>query len=251
MPARDNETLALLASLPVRVLRTRGSKAKARELKARTGAAVNHKRVARICRKHGLLAENRRRRHPKGYYAQQKEERKNLPRNILGRDFAAAAPLRKLCTDVSYFKTREGWLYLSAVMDLRGRRIAGWAVSRRNDRALADETLDRLFSLGVPRGALLHSDMGALYTSPEWRRRLAENGVVQSMSRKGNCWDNACMEHFFGTLKVESGYDGMLRAGRTPTYKETRALVEDFISYYNNERLSENLGWKTPAQTTA
>lgn len=135
MEERDKEVVSLINTLPENVIKRRGNKAKSKELKRQCGVTVNHKRMARICRfnacelrrsrtrywsvrersiqKHGLLAQNRRRKHPAIYYVQQKEERKDLPKNILNRDFAATAPLQKLCTDVSYFKTKEGWLYLS------------------------------------------------------------------------------------------------------------------------------------------
>ena len=83
------------------------------------------------------------------------------------------------------------------------------------------------------------------------QKRLKENGIVQSMSRKGNCWDNACMEHFFGTLKVESGYDDLLKSGKLLSYKKTKKLIDDFIEYYNNERMQQNLGWKTPSEVAA
>ena len=241
---------ALLKKLPRRILCKRGSKAKAKEIKIRFGITVNHKRIARICRENGLLAKNRRRKFPKDYYKRQEESKKNLPKNILSRDFSADEPLKKLCTDVSYFRTTSGWLYLSPVLDLHRRKVQCYALSRNNDEALADETLDRLFTLGDLSGTILHSDQGPLYKSKEWRQRLRKNGVVQSMSRRGNCWDNACMEHFFGTLKVESGYDDIIK-NRTPTEKEVRKLIDNFIEYYNNERIQKNLGWKPPVRKSA
>lgn len=247
---KDGEILSLLKKLPRRILCKRGSKAKAKEIKIRFGITVNHKRIARICRENGLLAKNRRRKFPKDYYKRQEESKKNLPKNILSRDFSADEPLKKLCTDVSYFRTTSGWLYLSPVLDLHRRKVLCYALSRNNDEALADETLDRLFTLGDLSGTILHSDQGPLYKSKEWRQRLRKNGVVQSMSRRGNCWDNACMEHFFGTLKVESGYDDIIK-NRTPTEKEVRKLIDNFIEYYNNERIQKNLGWKPPVRKSA
>ena len=247
---KDKEILDLLLKLPKKILRKRGSKAKAREIKRRFGKVVNHKRIARICRENALLATNRRRKFPKDYYKQQKENKKNLPKNILNRDFESSEPLKKLCTDVSYFRTTEGWLYLSPVLDLCGRKILCYSVSPHNDEALAKETLDKLFALGKLDGSILHSDQGVLYTSKKWRKCLKKNGVIQSMSRKGNCWDNACMEHFFGTLKVESGYDDLLKSGLL-SYEETKKLIDDFIEYYNNERIQQNLGWKTPSEVAA
>lgn len=247
---KDAEVLKCLNRLPEKILNRRGSKAKSRELKIRFGTAVNRKRVERICRENGLLAKNRRRKFPKDYYKQQKENKKSLPKNLLNRNFESKEPLKKFCTDVSYFKTKTGWLYLSPVLDLCGRKILCYSVSPHNNEALSKETLDKFFALGKLKGSMLHSDQGVLYTSKEWRNRLKENGVVQSMSRKGNCWDNACMEHFFGTVKVESGYDDLLKNGLL-SYEETKKLIDDFIYYYNNERIQQNLGWKTPSEMYA
>lgn len=183
----DAEVISLIKKLPKRTQLRGGSKTKTQKIRQLLGVAVNHKRMARICRENGLLAKNRRRKFPKDYYSQQKENLKDLPKNILNRDFGSAEPYRKMCTDVSYFKTSGGWLYLSTVMDLHGRKIICHAVSRNNDEALADDTLDRLFPILLLTGGLLHSDQGVLYTSKKWRRRLAEKGIVQSMSRRGNC----------------------------------------------------------------
>lgn len=247
---KDAEVLKYLKQLPEKILNRRGSKIKSKELKVRFGITVNHKRVERICRENGLLAKNRRRKFPKDYYKQQKENQKHLPKNILNRNFESSAPLKKLCTDISYFKTKTGWLYLSPVLDLCSRKVLCYSISPHNDEALSEETLDKFFALGNMRGSMLHTDQGVLYTSKKWRTRLEKNGVIQSMSRRGNCWDNACMEHFFGTLKVESGYDDLLKTGLL-SYEETKKLIDDFIEYYNNERIQQNLGWKTPTETAA
>lgn len=247
---KDAEALKYLEHLPEKILKRRGSKAKSRELKNRFGITVNHKRIERICRENGLLAKNRRRKFPRDYYRQQKENKKNLPKNILNRNFESSEPLKKLCTDISYFKTKTGWLYLSPVLDLCSRKVLCYSISPHNDEALSEETLDKFFALGNMKGSMLHSDQGVLYTSKKWRTRLEKNGVIQSMSRRGNCWDNACMEHFFGTLKVESGYDDLLKTGLL-SYEETKKLIDDFIFYYNNERIQQNLGWKTPTETAA
>lgn len=246
----DEETLSLLKKLPSKILSKRGSKAKSKEILKRFGKIVNHKKIARICQENGLLAKNRRRKFPKNYYVQQKENKKNLPKNILNRDFSCSKKLTKLCTDVSYFKTRQGWLYLSPILDLHQNKIVCYAISNHNDDSLTDETLNELFALGNFNGTLLHSDQGVLYTSKNYRKRLKENGIIQSMSRRGNCWDNACMEHFFGTLKVESGYDDLLKTGLL-SFSETKKLIDDFIKYYNNERIQQKLGWKTPNEIIA
>lgn len=157
----------------------------------------------------------------------------------------------------------RGWIMLTNV---NGRKLA-YAVTPEGISELAkrgksfalrtfklanvySEALDKLLALGNLDGSILHSDQGVLYTSKKWRKRLKKNGIIQSMSRKGNCWDNACMEHFFGTLKVESGYDDLLKSGLL-SYEETKKLIDDFIEYYNNERIQQNLGWKTPNEVVA
>lgn len=247
---KDAEVLKYLNQLPGKILYRRGSKTKSKELKNRFDVTVNHKRIERICRENGLLAQNRCRKFPKNYYKQQKENKKNLPKNILNRNFESKEPLKKFCTDVSCFKTKTGWLYLSPILDLYARKIQCYAISPHNDETLSEETLDKFFTLGKLKGSILHSDQGVLYTAKKWRKRLKKNGIIQSMSRKGNCWDNACMEHFFGTLKVESGYDDLLKTGLL-SYEETKKLIDDFIYYYNNERIQQNLGWKTPIEIAA
>ena len=206
---------------------------------------MNHKRIERICQENELLANNRRRKHPKGYYKQQKESQKEIPQNILNRDFDSDEPMKKLCSDVTYFKTTDGWLYLSAVLDLHRRKIVSYIMSKHNDEKLALDTIESLRETGELKGLLFHTDQGSIYFGIEFRKKIKEYGIVQSMSRRGNCWDNACMEHFFGTLKVESGYDECLNK-KLMSYENTKKLIEDFINYYNNERIQKNLNWQAP-----
>ena len=248
---KDSEVIDLLHKLPRNILRRRGSMVKSLELKKRFEIVVNHKRINRICRENGLLARNRRRKFPKWYYKQQKENKKNLPTNILDRKFNCEEPLKKLCTDVSFFRTTSGWLYLSPVLDLSNNKIVCHVISRYNNEDLTRDTLDMLFANNELRGSILHSDQGSLYTSKKYRSRLKEQGVIQSMSRVGNCWDNACMEHFFGTLKVESGYDDLLKTGKFLSEEKTKELIDNFIDYYNNERIQRKLGWRTPSEVAA
>ena len=247
--SKDKEVLQILYKLSNEDLKKRGSKSKSKKLKVKFGITVNHKRMARICKENGFLAKNRVRKFPKDYYARQKENKENLPNNILDRIFTSDEPLKKLATDVSYFKVREGWLYFSPIFDHYNNKIVVYEMSRHNDEKLVMKTLDKLFEVSDLTGCLLHSDQGSVYTANEYRERLEKNGIIQSMSRKGNCWDNACMEHFFGTLKVESGYNDLLKTG-VLSYKKTKKLIDNFINYYNNERIQKNLGWNPPANFT-
>lgn len=246
---KDKVVLDLLYKLPANILRQRGSKTKTMELRKQFGFFANHKRIARICSKYGLLATNRCKKFPNDYYVKQKENNENLPKNILNRNFISAVPLKKICTDVSFFRTTEGWLYLSLAIDLYNSKVVAYKISKHNDEKLAHKTLDQLLKLGDLTGTLLHSDQGSIYTAKEYRKRLKENGIRQSMSRRGNCWDNACNERFFGTLKVESGFNDLLKTGLL-SYKKTEELIDNFINYYNNERIQKKLGWKTPSEFT-
>lgn len=239
------KAIPLIERLPEKMRRRAGSKTKSEKIKQQFGIAINHKRMARICGEYGLLAENRAEKHPNGCYSNRKEERKNLPMNMLDREFASDKPFEKLVTDVSYFKTQSGWPCFSPVMDLYSRKMLCYSISKSNDMALANDMPDKLDSFRIGNGSI-HSDQGVLCTSKEYRKRLKDNGFVRSMSRRANCRDNACIGHFFGTPKAGSGYDGMLKR-KVLSCEKTKCLIEDFVSYCSNERIQKNLGWKTPS----
>lgn len=241
---KDLATLEVIKSLPEQELRYAGAKAKAQYLKQR-GITVNHKRILRVSNHFGIHVENRVRKFPAGYYLTLKQNETDLPKNILNREFSASKPLKKLVTDISYFKTRNGWLYLSAVLDLYNNEILCFKMSDRFDTRLAADTLNCLCEKHAVSGALIHSDQGCTYTAAEYRSLLKEKGLVQSMSRRGNCWDNACIEHFFGTVKVESGYYETLKHGLL-SYREMEELITGFIQFYNTERIQKKLGWNSP-----
>ena len=242
---RDLETLEIIKKLPEKELRYAGAKAKAHYLELQFGVKMNHKRILRVSNLYGIHVENRVKRFPKQYYQTLKENEANLPKNILNRDFSAAKPLRKLVTDISFFKIKNGWLYLSAVMDLFNNEILAFRMSNHTDTKLTADTINSLCDQYNVSGALIHSDQGGAYKSSEYRELLKNKGLIQSMSRAGNCWDNACMEHFFGTLKVESGYYDVNKRGLL-SYRKMEKLITDFIRFYNNERLQKKLGWKSP-----
>ena len=200
---------------------------------------LNHKRVERVMGKFNLHAKIRRKRYPKKYYLTLKENPAKLPDNILARDFIADNPMQKLVTDITYLPTDEGWIYMAAVLDLWNREIVSYRIGRRISLELVKDVVSQL---GPCRGALIHSDMGWTYTHPTYIRHLKELGLKQSMSRKGNCWDNACMENFFGLMKSETirqtkqllTVDGMIR------------LIDDYIHWYNNQRIQKKLGYLSP-----
>ncbi len=162
--------------------------------------------------------------------------------NLLNREFSVSAPDRVYVADISYLWTREGWVYLAAVVDLFSRKVVGWSMSNRMTTELPLEALRMAYWGRKPGdGVMHHSDRGSQYASLEYQNQLREYGMVCSMSRKGNCWDNSVMERFFGSLKRE----------RTDHYiYDTRAEVEahviDYILFYNNKRLHSYLDYVSP-----
>jgi putative transposase len=164
--------------------------------------------------------------------------------NILDRDFGADAPNRKWAGDITYIATDEGWLYLAAVMDLYSRRIVGWSMSERIDAGLVEAALKMAVSQRGPQpGLVCHSDRGSQYASDSMQKLLDDHQIVCSMSRKGNCWDNACMESFFGSLKSEWVY-GKRYATRDEARKDVFKYIEMF---YNRKRRHATLGYVSPA----
>ena len=164
--------------------------------------------------------------------------------NILDRDFASSRPNEKWVTDITYISTQEGWLYLAAVMDLFSRRIVGWSMSERIDTALVESALAMAVRQRRPEiGLLHHSDRGVQYASCNYQQKLLDLGIVCSMSRKGDCWDNAAMESFFGSLKMEWVY------GKTYTTQEIakQDLFKYIEVFYNRKRRHASLGYVSPA----
>ncbi len=209
---------------------------------------VNHKKVARIMSENNLHAKQKLRKHPKDYYRQKKYQTANLPTNILNRNFHSDIPGTKLLTDITYIHVQAGWCFLSAVKDLFNGEILAYSISQRLNLELVLDTFEKLKSrLGSLDGVLLHSDRGWTYTNPRLMGHLKTEGVVQSLSAKGNCWDNAPMESFFSTLKSETiHHDGYYY--RNVSYAEMVLLVQNYIEHYNDKRIVKKLGWLSPVQ---
>jgi transposase InsO family protein len=163
--------------------------------------------------------------------------------NILSRNFKVEAAYKAWVSDITYISTKEGWLYLAAVMDLYSGKIVGWAMDKQMTQSLVIDALKQAIGrTNSPRGIIIHSDRGVQYACKKYRNHLKKYGFIQSMSRKGNCWDNAPMESFFGTLKTELVYHEDYR-----TRSEARLSIFDYIeSFYNNTRLQEKLGYLSP-----
>ena len=206
------------------------------------GHCVSVNRVARLMAAAGLVARRKRRRRP-GDSAQATQH--TIAPNLLQRQFEAEAPNRRWLADFTYIWTAEGWLYLAVVLDLFSRRIVGWSMKEEmTSQLVIDALLMAIWRRGSPKELLHHSDQGSQYTSDDFQRVLAAQGIVCSMSRRGDCWDNAAMESFFSTLKTE-------RASRTiyRTRDQARADVFDYIErFYNPRRRHSTLQYLSPVR---
>jgi transposase InsO family protein len=215
------------------------------ELKGTHGLKISRKRVERLMREHGLQARRRRK------YVVTTDSGHGLEAaaNILNREFSAAGPGEKWVSDITYLRTSAGWLYLTAIMDLWDRKIIGWAFSDDLEARHVCLALGMAVGNRQPRaGLIFHSDRGVQYCSREFREALAGRcpSVRQSMSRKGNCWDNACAESFFKTLKWEVDVlEGKHNKGHVKT-----AVFEYIEIYYNQKRRHSALGYATPVALT-
>lgn len=167
-----------------------------------------------------------------------------IAENILDRDFSAGRPNQKWAADITYIPTCQGWLYLAVVMDLYSRKIVGWAMSEHINSALVTSAMRMAISQRRPQAGLLHhSDRGSQYASEAFQDLLDDNRIVCSMSRKGNCWDNACMESFFGSLKTE-----WLSDKKYKTRDHARNDIFKYIElFYNRKRRHAGLGYLSPA----
>lgn len=218
---------------------TYGSPRVLHALKAR-GIRVGKRRVERTLRGLGLTARPRRR------YRQTTKANPLHPvaRNALNRNFTASAPNQRWVTDITYIWTDEGWCYLAAILDLFSRAVVGWALEATVSTELALKALGNALERRHPEHLMHHSDRGCQYTSEAYRSALRGAGIEVSMSRKGNCWDNAVAESFFSTLKNE-----LIHRRRWRSRLELRAAVFDYIEvFYNRQRLHSTLGFKSPAQ---
>ena len=210
----------------------------------REGIRVGRKRVERLMRQHGLEARRKRK------FRRTTDSKHDLPvaPNVLERDFETDGPNQVWVTDITYVWTHEGWLYLDAILDLFSRRVVGWAMSTSLDRGLALDALQMaLQSRQPPPGLVHHSDRGCQYASHDYRDALDARGIVCSMSRKGDCWDNAVAESFFGALKSE-----LVNDADFATRAEARTAIFEYIEvFHNRQRLHSSLGYLAPVDYEA
>tara|TARA_R110002072_G_scaffold274674_2_gene435517 strand:- start:2145 stop:2957 length:813 start_codon:yes stop_codon:yes gene_type:complete len=207
-------------------------------LLATSGFNVSRWLVKKLMKREGLVS----RQLPQHKYAKSEKEHLCIP-NVLGRNFKPAKPNQAWCGDITYVWTGSGWLYLAVVIDLFGRRIVGYATSKSPDSELTKKALRMAYeSRGKPKGLLFHSDQGCHYTSKSYRQQLWRFGIRQSLSRRGNCWDNAPTERFFRSFKSEwmpkSGYDSSAQGANE---------ISQYINgYYNRYRPHQYNGGLSP-----
>jgi putative transposase len=201
--------------------------------------------VARVMREAGIRAKGKKRFVPR---TTDSSHDKPVARNVLGRDFGADLPDRKWAADITYVPTAEGWLYLAGVIDLCTRRVVGWAMADHMRTDLVADALGMALARRRPgEGLLHHSDRGVQYASDGYQGLLAGHGIECSMSGKGDCWDNAVMESFWGTLKTE-----LVNHEHYATREQARASIFEYIEvFYNRKRLHSSLGYLSPEQFEA
>jgi len=200
----------------------------------REGLLVNRKKVRRLMRELGIRSVIRKKRPNAG------RKPSVVFDNVLNRDFQASEPFTKLVTDITYVRIGHDFNYLSTVMDLHNNEIVAWELSERNDLQLV---LDTIKQLGVHKDTVLHSDQGFQYTHKAYETQLLTQGLKGSHSKRGNCYDNACMESFFSHLKTEQLY-----LKRPNDEHAARRLIAEYIDFYNHERFQKKLGDRSPVE---
>jgi transposase InsO family protein len=207
----------------------------------RQGFVCGRHRVARLMRREGIRPENRRRWHP---VTTQRQPGVIPAPNHLNQEFSADTENRKWVSDFTYIDTAEGWLFLAVVLDLFSRKVVGWAMAEQMNTALVEAALYMALQERQPTEALLHhSDQGSQYTSAAYQSCLNNANIQMSMSRVGNCYDNAVAESFFGTLKTECV------TGQFATHALARTTIFEYIEvWYNRRRLHSTLGYLSPLE---
>jgi transposase InsO family protein len=236
----DSQAVALMKSVHVEVKEAYGGRRMQRELKSR-GHGIGLDRVGKLMRRHGIRARHKRR------YKATTDSRHTLPiaPNLLDRQFLPEAPNRVWTGDITYIATSEGWLYLAVVLDLFNREIVGWSIKPRMTADIVTDALTMAWFRRKPnQGVLFHSDRGSQYASAAMRTKLNDYGMTASMSRKGNCWDNAPSESFFNSLKNERVH-GATYASRESAQADIFEYIEVF---YNRSRRHSTLGYTSPIQ---
>jgi putative transposase len=235
--------VVLLKAIHAELKGAYGSPRMVRELRAR-GFPASKERVERLMRENGIRARHKRR------YKATTDSRHGLPvaPNILDRHFTPQAPNQAWTADITYIWTDEGWLYLAVVIDLFNREVVGWSIKPRMTTEIVLDALTMAWFRRRPAAGLIHhSDRGSQYASHAFQARLKSYGMTCSMSRKGNCWDNATSESFFNSLKNER-----VHGTRYRTHAEAKTDLFDYIEpFYNRKRQHSTLGYASPIRFMA
>lgn len=203
------------------------------------GHSVGKTKVERIMKKHGIRAKTKR----KFRLTTDSKHKLAIAPNLLDRNFSPEKPNQTWASDITYVWTREGWLFLAVIVDLFSRQVVGWSLDKTMTKELVCSALRQAYLRRQPGlGLVFHSDRGSQYCSKEFRNQLTQYQMLQSQSRRANCWDNACVESFFHTLKTEMIYheDFVTRE------QARRAIFEWVEAFYNRQRIHSTLGYMTP-----
>ena len=238
----DRQLLRLIRSIFKESRETYGSPRIYRELREEHKVSCDKARVERLMRENGITPPRK-----KKYRVTTDSNHKNpVAPNVIARDFTSPAPNRRWASDITYVWTWAGWLYLAVVLDLYSRRVVGWAMDSKLDtESLTLRALQMALAQRVPdRGLIHHSDRGVQYTSAAFQEVLDARGIVCSMSRRGDCWDNAVVESFFATLKLDLIFRETFR-----TRREARQAIFNYIEvFYNRQRRHSFLGYVSPVE---
>lgn len=210
-----------------------------KELQAR-GFRIGKERVRKLMQEHGIRAKTKRK------FVITTDSRHKLPvaPDLLQRRFTEAAPNRVWTTDITYIHTAQGWLYLAVMLDLHSRQIVGWSLAAHMETSLVKNALGMAWWRRRPEpGLIVHSDRGSQYCSHEFQKALKDKKALSSMSRKGNCWDNAPTESLWGRLKA-----GSVHGQKFTTREQAKNAIMDWITFYNHLRLHSSLGYLSPME---
>lgn len=204
------------------------------------GIRCSRKRVAKLMRKHGLVAKMR-----KSWKKTTQQGKRKASKNLVCREFKVSVPNHTWVSDITYIKTKEGWLYLTAILDLFSRKVVGMSIGERLETSLIERALNQaLYHRKPSKGLIHHSDRGCQYTSEEFGEVAKRHGILLSMSGTGNCYDNAVAESFFHTLKTEHVYQN-----KFDTREEAKRSLFEYIEvFYNRQRAHSFLGYLSPEE---
>lgn len=239
-PNKDDELVFLIKEIIKDSRQTDGSRRIKQALEDK-GHTVSRRKICRLMKENGLFCKAKR----KFKVTTNSNHKHPIAPNLLKRKFNVTAPNKFFVGDITYINTKEGWLYLAVVIDLFSRKIVGWSMDKNMTSALVnDALLMALWNRRPAKGLIWHTDQGCQYASESHRNLLKEHGIVQSMSRRGNCWDNAVSESFFHTLKIELDFKQIFES-REQAKQEIFEYIEVF---YNNKRMHSSINYLSPQE---